>query len=169
MGASGWHYFVPYDADLSGALKKLREDVFARGDYYKPLFRRRPTSLAQLEETAGEDGTHSVIDVRRVLDEPLPEPMLQWLQREMQATGKPPPDDERNRRMRAEIAVSGSVGRLSDTALQRVFGTTRPDHATAERSVFGAFELIPRGCGAVVVVYEGDRVAELLFVGKSGD
>ena len=33
MGASGWSYFVPYEADISAALQRLREDVFARGDY----------------------------------------------------------------------------------------------------------------------------------------
>ena len=33
MGASGWSYFVPYDADISAALQRLREEVFARGDY----------------------------------------------------------------------------------------------------------------------------------------
>lgn len=33
MGASGWNYFVPYEADISHALQRLREDVFARGDY----------------------------------------------------------------------------------------------------------------------------------------
>src|ERR1039458_1652383 len=33
MGATGWSYFVPYEADVSAALQRLREDVFARGDY----------------------------------------------------------------------------------------------------------------------------------------
>jgi hypothetical protein len=33
MGATGWSYFVPYEADVSAALQRLRQDVFARGDY----------------------------------------------------------------------------------------------------------------------------------------
>jgi hypothetical protein len=33
MGATGWSYFVPYEADVSVVLPRLREDVFARGDY----------------------------------------------------------------------------------------------------------------------------------------
>ena len=33
MGATGWSYFVPYEADVSAALERLREDVFNRGDY----------------------------------------------------------------------------------------------------------------------------------------
>src|SRR5204863_9878348 len=33
MGATGWSYFVPYEADISAALKRLRDNVFERGDY----------------------------------------------------------------------------------------------------------------------------------------
>ena len=33
MGATGWSYFVPYELDVSAALQRLREDVFAPGDY----------------------------------------------------------------------------------------------------------------------------------------
>lgn len=31
--SSEWSYFTPYEADVSVALQRLREDVFARGDY----------------------------------------------------------------------------------------------------------------------------------------
>ena len=30
---SEWNYWVDYDPDISAALQRLREDVFARGDY----------------------------------------------------------------------------------------------------------------------------------------
>jgi hypothetical protein len=30
---SEWSYWAPYDADIAAALQRLREDVFARGDY----------------------------------------------------------------------------------------------------------------------------------------
>ena len=33
MGASGWNYFVPYEADIAAALQRLREVVFTRGDF----------------------------------------------------------------------------------------------------------------------------------------
>ncbi len=33
MGATGWAYFMPYEADVAAVLEKLRNDVFARGDY----------------------------------------------------------------------------------------------------------------------------------------
>jgi hypothetical protein len=31
--SSEWSYFTPYEADISAALQRLREEVFARGDY----------------------------------------------------------------------------------------------------------------------------------------
>ena len=31
--SSEWSYFTPYEADISVALQRLREDVFARGDF----------------------------------------------------------------------------------------------------------------------------------------
>ena len=33
MGATGWHYFVPYEADTQAALQSLREKVFKEGTY----------------------------------------------------------------------------------------------------------------------------------------
>jgi hypothetical protein len=36
MGASGWSYTTPYDPDIEAALQRLQQEVFERGDYYKP-------------------------------------------------------------------------------------------------------------------------------------
>lgn len=36
MGASGWHYFVPYRPDMDRVLEDLRRDVLARGGYAEP-------------------------------------------------------------------------------------------------------------------------------------
>ncbi|HYF63680.1 MAG TPA: hypothetical protein VD886_12750 [Herpetosiphonaceae bacterium] len=33
MGASGWSYFVPYQADIGAALRQLQERMFADGEY----------------------------------------------------------------------------------------------------------------------------------------
>ena len=33
MGAAGWNYFAPYQADVEAALQKLRSDVFKLGEY----------------------------------------------------------------------------------------------------------------------------------------
>jgi hypothetical protein len=167
MGASGWYHFVPYEPDVAVALHKLREEVFRTGNYYHRVG-RKPETLAQLEQAAGPDGTHSVIDVCRVIEGTLPEPFLTWLKRELQA-GSQPLDDERARRMQIECAARGGVGRLSDRALHRVFGTTRPNRSAAERALFAISGIVPRGCGAVVEIYDADRPSEFLFVGKTGD
>jgi hypothetical protein len=33
MGATSWRYYTPYDPDPAKALTRLRDDVFARGEY----------------------------------------------------------------------------------------------------------------------------------------
>jgi len=51
MGASGWSYFVPYEADLESALKRLQSEVRKSGKFYKG---------------EPEDGTHSILDMSNV-------------------------------------------------------------------------------------------------------
>lgn len=84
MGASGWSYIVEYQPDLNKALHELREKVFAEGDYYwaagergepRSALDNGPATIEELfaDEAVQESGTHSIIDVIRVLadgDEP---------------------------------------------------------------------------------------------------
>jgi hypothetical protein len=35
MGASGWHYLVPYQDDVAQALEELRHAVYNSGDFYR--------------------------------------------------------------------------------------------------------------------------------------
>ena len=100
MGASGWQYFVPYQEDIQQALSDLRDQVFESGRYYKrfPFWQemneedyansdapqhqgmvewirgmkamKEPTTLQELMEWNGEDGTHSILDINRVGDKP---------------------------------------------------------------------------------------------------
>jgi hypothetical protein len=80
VGASGWSYYVPYQADLNAALVQLRDATFASGEYYWPneFYRRlgaeledkpRPTRLADLyaDDMVQEDGTHSILDMFKVI------------------------------------------------------------------------------------------------------
>lgn len=83
--SSGWSYFTPYEADISVALQRLREDVFARGDYMTEeselaSYRRlqdephasafKPASIEQLLEQEGDRGTHSILDITHVSPTP---------------------------------------------------------------------------------------------------
>ncbi|HEX2998427.1 MAG TPA: hypothetical protein VHP14_26615 [Anaerolineales bacterium] len=37
MGASDWSYFIPYQQDLNKALQQLKEDLFQKGQYERPI------------------------------------------------------------------------------------------------------------------------------------
>jgi hypothetical protein len=83
--SSEWSYFAPYDADISAALQRLREDVFARGDYAtadsviasgKRLFippsrpKPKPSTIEELLEQEGDSGTHSILDITGISPKP---------------------------------------------------------------------------------------------------
>lgn len=88
MGASGWEYRTPYDGSLARSLEALQEQVLASGDFIWPWDdldpddedgRPRPTTLAELaaakeEETFWEEGTHTVLDMHHVTEDPGDEP-----------------------------------------------------------------------------------------------
>ncbi|MFC0029647.1 hypothetical protein ACFFMM_08940 [Micromonospora chaiyaphumensis] len=79
MGASGWHYYVPYRPDLQAALAELRRNVFEAGDYWWAVpyefgksaadFPDRPRTEDDLwaDESVQESGTHSILDMSHVL------------------------------------------------------------------------------------------------------
>ncbi|WP_037604276.1 hypothetical protein [Streptacidiphilus rugosus] len=67
MGASGWSYVAPYRRTVVASLEALQQEVFAQeygdGEEY--------SSVAELyadEEFMAEEGTHSILDVRRVVE-----------------------------------------------------------------------------------------------------
>jgi hypothetical protein len=71
MGASGWSYHTPYDADADKALQALRDKVFASGDYYKFWQEygdsdEEPQSIDDALELADTEGTHSILDITHV-------------------------------------------------------------------------------------------------------
>lgn len=160
MGASGWHYFVPFDTDVTRALNALREDVFQRGTYYSPS-KKKPKTIDALMRQCGEDGTHSVLDVTRVVTEPF-SPIIT-----SDELGSPEQIEER---VRAHVAAIGAVGPVPESWLTENCGTSRPDRAEVEVSLFDLFELCPRGAGVWTTVYTtAGAPIELLFVGKTGD
>lgn len=81
MGASGWEYYVPYQADLGAALDALRQQVFDRQDYYWDPWdddegegegeegEAWPSTFDQLwkDERVQEEGTHSILDMWRIV------------------------------------------------------------------------------------------------------
>ena len=63
MAGSGWSYFTPYEDDVEGALRTLRNRVFDRA--FPPGSPDRPKSIAAYVRSVGDDGTHSILDILR--------------------------------------------------------------------------------------------------------
>ncbi len=147
MGASYWSYLVPYDDDVERAFRKLQAAVFARREYYSHDPKRRFASIDDLLEAQAEDGTHSILDMTRVVDEVAPP--------------RPSPQEAASRLLAAIAAGAplpyGTIFRLDDGGAR---ATTPP-----EPTELG----IERGTGRYTVVYEGDRPKSLWFGGISGD
>ncbi len=190
MGASGWHYFVPYQADIQQALDALRQDVLASGAFYHgqawwrgmkfedflpPVsdeasiaeYRRTfdhlqslqpPTTIDEWLEWNGVEGTHSILDVDRVVDACIPPTHNSLYQTDPQSYWD------------AEHARDGTVAPLSADELQAVFGTLQPSKAQVEAQLKLLYNYCSeRGIGRYVVVYAQDQPQEILFIGFSGD
>lgn len=161
MGASGWSYVTPFRGDVAASLRELRERVFQEKDYYWwddfEEDEARPETIAGIwdSETMQETGTHSILDVDRVL-----------------ATTDPPDwtnhDDY------------GTVRPLREDRIRHHFGTDQPTpaqfeaiDASADDETRRAFhdELTMRSAGLYVLLYEAgsDEPTHVGFWGYSGD
>lgn len=149
MGASGWEYLVPYQADLQAALNDLRRQVFESGDYVSPVTwgLTAPESveaLAQQEyywQFMGENGTHSIIDVLTVVP---------------YETGQ----------------EFGTVYAFTDEEYEDYFGSTRPTRADWDRLRDDPllYEYVAeRWTGRAMVLWADDAPSEIAFWGYSGD
>jgi hypothetical protein len=77
VGASDWQYDEPYDDDIAAVLQRLRDRVFAEGDYYYEGDDDEPVQ----EAPSGEGGPLDVIrarfaDMVRLRDDPATDPRL---------------------------------------------------------------------------------------------
>ncbi|MEV0184885.1 hypothetical protein AB0I54_37235 [Streptomyces sp. NPDC050625] len=66
MGASGWNYVTPFRGSIEATLEALHDDVFQEFYGDGEEYANREELYAD-EEFMGEEGTHSVLDVRRVV------------------------------------------------------------------------------------------------------
>jgi hypothetical protein len=159
MGASDWRYVTPYRGDVAAALRDLRERVFRDREYYwwddfeedEP----RPATIDGIwaSPRMRESGTHSVLDVSRVVT----------------TTAPPNPGN------------SGDYGTVRPLAADRVahhFGNERPSRTQFEALAMDPStpghadfinELTMRGAGLYVLLYDGGRPTEAGFWGYSGD
>ncbi len=72
MGASHWWYDIVYDTDTETTVTRLRDRVFANHDYMwdGDSDQARPETIDELLEAQEDEGTHSILDIRRIDDQP---------------------------------------------------------------------------------------------------
>jgi hypothetical protein len=68
VGGHPYQYLVNYDADVQGALDRLRADVFARREFYGAEL--NPGDPKAAVKMAGETGTRSILDIAKVTARP---------------------------------------------------------------------------------------------------
>lgn len=149
MGASEWEYYVPYQEDLNQALQELRQQVFDAKKYWwygEEDFLEQPVPRPERWEDVFEDefvqesGTHSILDIQRVL--PVGTPL------------DPTP-------------YSALVPTGADE-LRVVIGTDKPTHENAETLKQEIDR--SRWVGRSTVLYDASGApAELYLWGHSGD
>lgn len=177
MGASGWHYAVPYNDDPEAALQELRHDVFASGDYgvsrqfrgMWPLFwrMRGPAKFVVLAIFIAAK-TFFTIDSA-----------IRWLARGCRR----PRSIEEAVELAAEAGTHSildiqSCGQtpdfglavpLSAARMRRLFGTDQPTAKDLEQILSVAGEDLERWHCICFPLYEDGKPTKLIFVGCSGD
>ena len=147
MGGEPWFYFVPYQADINGALQALRRREFHAGRYNPvvpfpefpvqgdaPAPGAQHASIEEAIEEADADGTRSILDMERVADEP----------------------------------DYGAITPMSEDDLVNLFGTATPTREMIESNE-DLFEAIDRGQGVYVIAYRDGKPSEIFFAGYSFD
>jgi hypothetical protein len=176
MGSSGWKYFVEYQPDLQAAFRALQARVLTEGDYWWAVpgewgrsardYPDYPRTIGELfaDERVQESGTHSILDMDRVLPEGEPQ-QFGWLaaltadltsplemQRLFTAFGQPELGTV------APVTAAEAVERTGVAKLTR-------DHLEAIE------DLAPhRGFGRCAVLHDAAGTpTEIYFWGRSGD
>lgn len=190
MGASGWTYFVPYQANVQTAFDQLQAEVLERGDFSKgdawwegltledylppdrlssddiESYRQElesmqrqtyPTTIEQWRKWNGPDGTHSILDIERIVAQIAPLPLWSHNQDDPEAW------------QQAFFERFAVIAPISDDLQREIFGTTRPTKAQiiAQESAISAHH--ERWQGFIITAYENDQPHELCFIGFSGD
>ncbi len=175
MGAHSYWYYAKYETDLNAALQKLRLREFQAGRYNPviqlpdfPVTENSPAPGAQhssIEEAllaSDADGTRSILDIHCMANEPCPlspekleEALLSGL----------------NPEILGEIFCTSFP--LSVGELQSLFATEKPTREVLEAGIWSEssffWDVIDRGTGRHIIVYEEDQPSEIFFAGYSFD
>jgi hypothetical protein len=159
MGASGWNYVTPYRGSVEATLEALHDEVFQQlygdGEEYGSL-----QELYADEEFMGEEGTHSILDVYRIVET------------------TEPPKGHRNDYF--------AVRPLAPDRLVHHFGTDRPTVQQYEDAMAHAYDAMRtrhpmkadttllsedrmRWTGVYVILHTDGEPTHVAFFGSSGD
>jgi hypothetical protein len=147
MGGHPWWYLVPYQSDIEGALAQLKEREFEAGRY-NPAIRFPPFPLTP--------------------DSPAPGPRHATIEEALDSSA-----EDGTRSILDMVSISDTtdyqvVSPLNELKLIELFGTTHPSRAQVETSDT-LFEILERGKGVYLVVYEEGQPSEIFFAGYSFD
>ena len=189
---------MPYEADISAALRRLREDVFTRGDYLSDDGLTDEERNAILEEARpGLDAwMEKVREEAAKLEEPFRTKYLEGAEKHKQqimGSGSTSPNPrpkpttiEELLESRAESGTHsildihsissepqfGAISPFPRTKLVEFFGTETPTHEQIEEvHDSGSLEeyVSERWQGVYIVAYRNGLPSEIFFAGCSGD
>jgi hypothetical protein len=147
LGGHPWFYFVEYEQDVNAALQKLRRREFEAGRYNPavgfPAFPVTPESPAPGAQHGSIEEAVEASDAdgtRSILD--------------MERVADDPDFN--------------TVAPLSRETLLELFGTAEPARETVEGSE-ELFDVLERGEGVYIIVYEEKRPSGIFFAGYSFD
>jgi hypothetical protein len=147
MGGHPWFYFVQYQPDVNSALQALRQREFSAGRYNPVIwFPEFPVDTDSPVPGAQHDSIEEAFEdadadgTRSILD--------------MERVSDTPD--------------FGAVSPVPGDVLMTLFGTDRPTREMVEAND-ELYELIERGHGIYVIVYEGEQPSEIFFAGHSFD
>lgn len=194
MGASPtqWSYFVPYEEDVSEALRKLRQDVFARGDYICGLgdadyqvvdwqaMANAARELAESPGITGEARQQQLAAVERCLN------LHEKQSNRLNTSAEFAPYESIEELLEAEEygthsilditsissrAKRGAISPIPSAELLDYFDTDKPTHEViVDRYEWGSLDKFTTraGRGIYIVVYRDDKPDEIFFAGSSG-
>lgn len=198
MGATGWSYFVPYEVDASAALRRLREDVFARGDYIwgDGLSDEQRKAILEQARPEMEPWMRKVREEAAKLEEPFRPLYLQGAEKiRGQILGDAPVPQKPKRKpktieqlleLQAESGThsildiasispepqNGAISPFPRSRLIEFFCSETPSHADIEEAHdSGSLEAFvsERWQGIYVIAYRDASPAEMFFAGCSGE
>ncbi|MFP8959564.1 hypothetical protein ACLIYP_03165 [Streptomyces nanhaiensis] len=158
MGASGWEYVTPYEGTVEESLAALHAGVFQE-EYGEGGEYRSVEELWADEQYMWGEGTHSVLDIRRVVhtsDTPSPRGVEDY------GTLRPLARDRIVHHFGTERPSPDRFRELIDRAYRTYASPAGPGGTLLD-------ECTMRWTGRYVLLYTGDEPTHLGIFGYSGD